>query len=598
MARNGVRVSAFACAILAAVLVAGCGGGGGAAPTVLSSNATGDRLYPTTPISVTFSTAMDEASVEEAFEITGSGPVEGAFAWTEATVTFTPSALWKTHHPYTLTIGTGAKDAGGSAIAEAYTQSFRTNINMHDVNADGIDDLLAGAPENDESGSKSGMAYLFLGRESWANIDLATQTADAQYNIEGGADAMFGYFASIIGDVNGDGYADMAVSAPPLDLDGTDRGAVIIIYGSDSPTSRTFRQTDTDVDVLAGAVDDTELGAGVYPAGDVNGDGLADFFVGGRFPPADFKFWLVLGKTTAYGFMQPITSVAAATYIVSGNFGPGVQMFDSCDVNGEVLDDFLFGAPSTAGGGIDRGMAYLVVGSENPSDIDLRTDPATATFTGGADNDRLAFNFVPGCDDINADGYDDLLMCAPTAAGTKGACYLVLGSASPASLNFGTDSASATFTGDAAAAAMGFGLSTPGDINDDGYPDMIFGAPMKNVGGAANTGEAWLFLGSASPESIDLSAGGAADATYIGQRPPVGDATGFGISRPFGDINGDGIADMVFNSIQGPDGTARGVIQIVFGSATPASVDFDTQEGDAAITGHADGDVLLLYPML
>ncbi|HPM41470.1 MAG TPA: Ig-like domain-containing protein, partial [bacterium] len=150
----------FALLVVTISAAAGCGGGGGVAPTVLSSNATGDRLYPTTPISVTFSTAMDEASVEEAFEITGSGPVEGAFSWTDATVTFTPSALWKTHHPYTLTIGTGAKDAGGSAIAEAYTQTFRTNINMHDVNADGIDDLLVSAPLNDESGPKSGMAYL------------------------------------------------------------------------------------------------------------------------------------------------------------------------------------------------------------------------------------------------------------------------------------------------------------------------------------------------------------------------------------------------------------------------------------------------------
>ena len=582
--------------VLIAFAISSCGSGG-TPPTVTSTNATGKRLYPTSAISVTFSTAMDQASVEAAFQITGSGPVSGAFAWTDNTVTFTPSALWKTHHPYTITIQNTAKDAQGNNMENVYTQIFRPSINMHDVNGDGIDDIFVSAPDNDESGLDGGMAYLFLGKTAWSNIDLATQTADAQYNVEGGTDMKFGLFANIVGDINGDGFADMIASAPNADSGGADAGFIAIIYGSATPVSHSFTPADTDADILVGPVADTGLGAGVYPAGDVNGDGLADFIVAGKYLPDDFQFWLVLGRTTPYGFLQPVTNVAAASYIIKGSIGFAALPFNSCDVNGDELDDLVITSPASNGGGTARGEVYYIPGAATPAGLDLRTQAATATFTGAEDNAQLGFQILPGCDDANNDGYDDIIISSPWSNSFKGTTYLVLGSATPASINFGTGSASATYIGDAALTGMGVALSVPGDVNNDGYNDLILGAPFKALVPHDFMGEAYLFLGSAAPASVDMSSGGAAAATFIGKPPPAGMDTVFGCTKPIGDVNGDGIDDMFFNASAAPDGTSRGIIYIVFGSATPASIDFATGSANVTITGHADGDLLSVCPI-
>ncbi len=587
------KLSAFF--VLCAFAVCACGGGGGTPPTVTSTNAAGKRIYPTSAISVTFSAAMDQASVEAAFQISGSGPIEGAFAWADNTVTFTPAALLKTNHLYTMTIQTSARDAQGNALAAVYTQAFEPKINMHDVNGDGIDDFVVSAPNNDENGTNSGMLYLFLGKTGWSNVDLSAQTADAQYSVSGGTELQFGFFTNIVGDINGDGFADIVAGSPQTTGGGTAAGFIIIIYGSAAPAGRIFTLADTDADVLVGPAADTHLGEGVYPAGDVNGDGLGDFIVGGEFPPNDSQFWLVLGKTTPYGFMQPVTNFSAANYIVSDSLGLAAQPFNSCDVNGDELDDIVLSAPNAAGGGTDRGLAYFIAASATLSNLDLRSQAPTALFTGAQDGDHMGF--IPGCADVNSDGYDDLILSAPGGGSAKGVNYLVLGSASPVSLNFATDSASAVFTGATTTTEMGFSSSMQGDVNNDGYNDMIFGAPLSTTGGV-NMGEAFLFFGSATPASVDLSAGGAAGATFTGEAPPTGLHTVFGLSKPVGDINGDGIDDMLFNAPGAPDGSLRGVLYIVFGSTTPVSLNFGTDSANATVTGHANGDILTLSPLI
>jgi hypothetical protein len=589
---------------LITVIFGACGGGGNGgggtaptAPTVLSTTATNQRLYTTSPISVTFSTAMNQASVEAAFQITGSGPAAGTFTWNDNTVTFTPQALWKTHHLYTLTIQNTAADANGTPMAEAFTQTFRPGLNMNDINADGIDDIVASAFKNDEGGVDAGMVYVFLGKTSWSNIDLAAQTADAQYNVLG-PNTELGFSSTAVGDINGDGYADLLASTPDTDLAGTNRGLVIVIYGSASPASRTYTGAETDVSYFVGAEDNVRLGLGVYSAGDVNGDGLADFLIGGALPPGDSQFWLVFGQTDPYGPNRPITDVSRANFIVAGDESFfSSQMYKSCDINGDELDDIILTAYTAPGGGVKRGEVYYIKGQASPANLDLRTEAADATFTGAQNNDQLGLSLLCTCADINRDGYADILMGAPMTGGDHGTAYLVLGSSAPASINFSTESASATFSGPPQT-YLGYALSVPGDVNNDGYNDMLIGAPFKNVSSSPNIGEAYLFYGSAAPASVDLNAGGSANVTYTGQIPPAGKITVFGFSRPFGDVNGDGIDDLVMNAMIGPNGTGRGVIYIVFGSADLVNLNFGTQSADVTITGHADNDALSIQTPL
>lgn len=575
----------------------GCAGGNG--PTVESNSATG-KVFTTDYVSVTFSRAMEQASVESAFSVTGSDPVAGTFSWADNTVTFTPDELWKTRHQYTITVGTGAKDAKGNGLKEEFTQDFRAQLNLHDVNGDRINDFMLGAPFHDyDAGTlNSGQAHLFLGKSEWSDIELSSQPADATYTHDG-AMARFGFGAMVVGDVNGDGYADLAMGAPGATITNANDGFVGIVFGSADPTG-SFKISDAMDTGFVGTAANDNLGTAVMPAGDVNGDGLADIIVGSTVDAtSDSRFWLVLGRKT--GFPDPATkssidSIADANYIVEGKINYTGYPVTACDFNGDELDDLIMGSPAAVGG-VKRGKVFLVSGTATPSSIDLRVASAQATFTGAADGSELGAGLT--CGDVNGDGFDDLFMGAPKISATVGRTYLVTGSATLRDYDFGSESPTALITGGGADTFLGINQCVPGDINDDGFNDYIIGAPYKAIDGHDAQGEAYLFLGAGSPANVDLGAGGTADATYTGQVPPTGTVTALGFCKAVGDVNGDGIDDILLGAPGAEVGGKEwGKAYIEFGStAAPESIDFETQNADITITSAASGDFLQPVPV-
>lgn len=579
--------------------------GGATSPTVTSTTATG-KVFTTGSISVTFSGSMDEASVESALSIAGSDPVAGTFAWADNTVTFTPDALWKTHHQYTMTITTAAKNTTGAPLEADYTQTFTPQINLHDVNGDGIDDFMASSPFHDFSPTvlNAGQAYLFLGKTDLADVDLATQTADATVSAEDGSFAL-AFDAKVVGDINGDGYADMMMSTPFADAPGnTANGYLFLIYGSASPANITISMATLDVvdGGVVGPADNTRCGWPIMPVGDVNGDGLADVVFGGTLPAADSQFWLVLGQTDPWpklSTFSPVTDISDATYSVTGTaiyMGMAGYPVAACDVNGDEFDDIILGSPTAAGGGTSRGQAYVVAGSATPSDLDLRTQAASETLTGAADSSL--FGGSVACGDVNGDGYDDLLIGSPGIDSNKGRAYLVAGGATFTDYDFSVNSATATYTGAAAGDRIGTPSCIPGDVNGDGFDDMFVTYPGMTVDGTQFRGRGYLFLGAASPASVDLGAGGTADATYTGAEPSPGDPYLLGYCKPIGDVNADGIDDLFMGAPLAPvGGTERGQAFVIFGStADPSSIDFTSGSADVTITGAEDQDMLLVSP--
>jgi hypothetical protein len=593
--KNFVRGILVSFSLLISIGLWGACGSTANAPTVSSTNASG-KVLTTDPISVTFSRVMNEESVEGAFQITGSDPVSGTFAWSDETVTFTPDSLWKTHHPYTLTIGVGAKDTNNIPLQGEFTQEFTPQLNLHDVNGDRIDDFMLGAAGHDFDSATlgSGQAYLFLGKTSWSDVDLATQEADATFTQQNEKSA-FGASPMVVGDINGDGYADMAISATTASTGGmTGNGFVVIVYGSADPQSITLSGDNVDGSFM-GPTDATYVGFPVVPVGDFNGDGLADFIVGGYLSGSgDSRFWLVLGRTSNFPLPSEgatVDSVADAHYTVESGFSFVGVPAAACNVNGDEFDDLVLGAPDAVAGSL-RGKAFVVAGSETPTSIDLRTQAASETLTGAADGD--VFSSSLGCGNVNGDGYGDILAGAPKFDADKGRFYLVSGSDTFQDRNFATDSPTAAYTGGSAETWLGMSGCIPGDINDDGFDDMLTGAPSKTVEGVDYRGEAYLFLGSASPQSVNLSTGGSADATYTGAIPPALGGNGLGLCKPIGDVNADGIDDLLLGApFASGGGTGRGQVYLIFGSeAAPTSINFETQSADVTFTGAADRDFL------
>jgi len=256
----------------------------------------------------------------------------------------------------------------------------------------------------------------------------------------------------------------------------------------------------------------------------------------------------------------------------------GYAVSSAGDVDGDGNADILVGAYSNDDGASDAGAAYLVLGGTSGT-LDL--DSADAILTGEAADDRAAFS-LSAAGDVNKDGYDDILVGAyqNDGGGTNaGAAYLVLGSVS-STVSLG--SADATYTGDAASDRAGYFVSSAGDVDGDGYSDLLIGA-YQNDDGGSDAGAAYLILGGSSPSDTDL---GSADATFTGES--ADDQAGVSLSAA-GDTDGDGYDDIIIGALEDDDGaTDAGAAYIVLGSSSPSGTGLAS--ADTKLTGENADD--------
>ena len=279
-----------------------------------------------------------------------------------------------------------------------------------DVNGDGYDDVLVGAPFNDVGGADAGRAYVFFGGPAMNNVPDVTFTGAF-------ASDFLGYAVAGAGDVNGDGFDDVAVGAPLHDSGGVDRGRVYIYFGG--------LAMDAVADVVPrGQVSGDNFGVSVAGAGDVNGDGFDDIIVGASGSDAagldaGRAFVLYGGAPMNNGHDVILTGEAANDFLGWSVAGTGDV---NGDVNGDGYSDVIVGAYGNDAGGGDAGRAYVYFGGV------AMDSGADVTMTGEAAFDNLGIS-VSGAGDVNGDGAADLIAGAifNDAGGTDaGRAYLYL----------------------------------------------------------------------------------------------------------------------------------------------------------------------------
>lgn len=372
-----------------------------------------------------------------------------------------------------------------------------------DINGDGFDDVVIGSPY---ATNKTGQSFVVFGHVGpFAPVlDLATLTSGDGFHADGGAaNEISGSLVSSAGDINGDGLDDLLIAAAPSIPDG-----VRVVFGNTSfPLSLPMSALDDKGAAFTQADPDSSTGSSIASAGDINGDGIDDLIVGaaltsGAAQSAGASF-VVFGTNGAF----PATVALAGLNGINGFRINGVAQYDGAgsalraagDVNGDGLADLMVGASGADNGGevVSAGGVQAHVGrcwhwpGLNGSN-GFRLDGAAAFESSGV--------ALGAAGDMNGDGYDDVLVAAPGARDCAGATYVVFGHAAGnfadvvnlGALN-GADGIrlDGTLAGD----NSGLSVSATGDVNGDGYDDVIIGAASAFQG----VGASYLVYGHDSP---------------------------------------------------------------------------------------------------
>lgn len=372
-----------------------------------------------------------------------------------------------------------------------------------DVNNDGYGDVVIGIWQDDNTAANSGSARVMSGVDG-----------SVLYTFNGtSANELFGHAVSGAGDVNNDSYDDVVVGS----YSGT---SAKVFSGANGSILYTFSGSGG-------------ISRAVSGAGDVNNDGYADVIVGGGG-----EFGIVRVYSGANG------SILYDLDSYNGYFGYAVS--DAGDVNNDGYGDFIVGAWKRYYSGSNVGAAYVFSGFDGG---------VLYTFYGDGSEDEFGVS-VSNAGDVNGDGYTDLIVGArrdDNNGGDSGSARVFSGS---------DGSVLYTLNGDTAVDYFGMSVSGAGDVNGDGYADVIAGASQDDNKGSGS-GSAKIFSG------IDGS------ALYLLNGDGFDDRLGYSVSGA-GDINGDGYADVVVGAYRDDNnGSSSGSARIILSSDLLNDVDAD-----------------------
>ena len=440
--------------------------------------------------------------------------------------------------------GAAAGDAAGRTIAPA-----------GDVNGDGIDDIIIGAPDADHLGrSFSGAAYVIFGSATpTATIDL--NALGSRGFVIGGSAAGDSAGASVAGadDLNDDGYDDVLIGAPDADFTFRNQsGSVYVVFGGPSPADLDLATLGTRGARIDGAAGGDRLGRAVAGAGDVNGDGRLDVLAGAPLAGGSGAAWVALGP---FSGTFDLSTPGSAAYRIDGAVNgdrTGAAVAGAGDLNADGRDDLLIGAPDAGFNGRGfSGSTYVLYGLASPATVSLasiggagyRIDGAGFAHNSGA---------AVGTADVNGDDRTDILIGARNAdynaRNDSGSVYAIFAPGPIDLANLGT--AGIRVDGGEANALFGASL-TALDLNGDSIDDLVGGAFSADVNSRVDSGAAYVVYGGPTVTNRDLGAT-PADRTYDGAA--AGDRAGTSLAS-LGDVNNDAGEDL---AIGAPDAGNNG----------------------------------------
>lgn len=513
-----------------------------------------------------------------------------------------------------------------------------------DVNGDGLEDIIIGAPHDDTNGGNAGCAYVVFGSSDGSTPELDDViSGNGGFVIYGESENDKAGFAVSGGhDVNGDGLDDLAIGAPFADPNEDESGKAYVVFGKSDTSAVDLSAVALDTDnsgfVMNGACLYDHAGGSIL-LGDVNGDGLADITIGevrrnvnNNFSSQDsdgdgsmdtyddpYIVYTVLGKTD--GNSIELADIADD----SNDEGFAVKYSDRNATLGQywlpsVMSAGDFNTDGLMDVFIDSGILsnlnkFLAFGKIDTNTINfydeddgvtINTYKDISTFSYYEDDENhiffLGVNTSPGyfkgpLGDVNADGLDDIAILAPDSGYASDwdlpRAYIIFGKTQSSSVTLSAiESGSGGFiiyndSSNASYEDYDFiygAISGAGDINGDGYDDIIIGEPDSDEG----NGRVYIVYGKSDTDAIYLS-----EIVSTGEGfYSVGNANDYlgDYLASAGDYNGDGISDMLFGApLADPDSMGNaGSVYLMPGNGDKVTL-WGTTDDDT-LTGSTDDD--------